>query len=211
MTGVSLWVSWLHIESEVSWQVSDVLHTQQDSFGNNINIACIAAATTQWALGVWHFILYPRLHYLELMTQYIKACVCVCLLYNAVQIIALHINQEHEIIVSKNLSLEYGNIIRLRALDSIIYYPESERELSEQKKNKCCFKPVWAKPKLTTNSLTYFIPRGTDFSLFYFFSYLLMRPKKKVALSAGGKKPAFEKQIGKKMNKKSWEQDAWQI
>lgn len=210
MTGVSLWVSWLHIESEVSWQVSDVLHTQQDSFGNNINNACIAAATTQWALGVWHFILYPRLHYLELMTQYIKACVCVCLLYNAVQIIALHINQEHEIIVSKNLSLEYGNIIRLRALDSIIYYPESERELSEQKKNKCCFKPVWAKPKLTTNSLTYFIPRGTDFSLF-FFSYLLMRPKKKVALSAGGKKPAFEKQIGKKMNKKSWEQDAWQI
>lgn len=139
-----------------------------------------------------------------------SVCVCVCLLYNAVQIIALHINQEHEIIVSKNLSLEYGNIIRLRALDSIIYYPESERELSEQKKNKCCFKPVWAKPKLTTNSLTYFIPRGTDFSLF-FFSYLLMRPKKKVALSAGGKKPAFEKQIGKKMNKKSWEQDAWQI
>lgn len=122
-----------------------------------------------------------------------------------------HINQEHEIIVSKNLSLEYGNIIRLRALDSIIYYPESERELSEQKKNKCCFKPVWAKPKLTTNSLTYFIPRGTDFSFFIFFSYLLMRPKKKVALSAGGKKPAFEKQIGKKMNKKSWEQDAWQI
>lgn len=56
------------------------------------------------------------------------------LLYNAVQIIALQINQEHEIIVLKNLSLEYGNVIRLRALDSIIYYPESERELSEQKK-----------------------------------------------------------------------------
>lgn len=71
-----------------------------------------------------------------------SVCVCVFIYYNAVQIIALHINQDHEIIVLKNLSLEYGNIIRLRALDSIIYYPESERELSEQKKNKCCFKPV---------------------------------------------------------------------
>lgn len=104
-----------------------------------------------------------------------------------------HINQEHEIIVSKNLSLEYGNIIRLRALDSIIYYPESERELSEQKKNKCCFKPVWAKPKLTTNSLTYFIPRGTDFSLFYFFFIFADEAKEESCIKCRGKKASLWK------------------
>lgn len=74
-----------------------------------------------------------------------------------------------------------------------------ECELSEQK-NKCCFKPVWAKPKLTTNSLTYFIPSGADF---FFFSYLLMRPKKKVALSAGKGGYSLKNKYLKKANKQS--------
>ena len=75
-----------------------------------------------------------------------------------------------------------------------------ECELSEQK-NKCCFKPVWAKPKLTTNSLTYFIPSGADF--FFIFAD---EAKEESRIKCRKGRLVFEKQIFKKVNKQSW---AW--
>lgn len=66
----------------------------------------------------------------------------------------------------KYISLEYLQSYKIKGFGQH-HLLSRERELSEQK-NKCCFKPVWAKPKLTTNSLTYFIPSGTDFIFFIF-------------------------------------------
>lgn len=97
--------------------------------------------------------------------------------YSTVQINILSI-QEHRITVLQIYKFVIQESFKIKGFGRQ-HLLSREREVSERK-NKCCFKPVWVEPKLTTNSLTYFIPSGADF-----FSYLLMRPKKKVTLSAG--------------------------